>query len=159
MHTQMDTDRKGWEGLRVMRWSAIVVSAVAVLAAGGACGGGDDGSGADGEATSADAATAGPTLDAAAGPTLTIVADDLKFDTKELEAQAGVVTVVLENEDDGQPHNISFHRGNSRKGETVGETDIENGPAESRVTMQLDAGEYYYLCDVHPNMRGLLAVG
>lgn len=139
-----------------MRRNVMLLLFVAAVVVGWACG---DGDGNDGGDTEGPSATAGPTLDAADGPTLTIVADNLKFDLKELAAPVGVVTVVLLNEDAGQPHNISFHVGDSRKGETVGESDIETGPAESAVTMQLETGEYYFLCDVHPSMKGTLAVG
>lgn len=92
------------------------------------------------------------------GTVLEVTARDIRFTPTELSAPAGVITIVLKNEDRGLPHNIRVHRGNNPSGDTVGRTEIENGPSEQRLRLELEAGEYYYHCDPHPNMRGSLIV-
>lgn len=136
----------------------MVVALAGLLVIGVACGGGDDDREGGVSATAESEPTAGPTLDASLGPTLTLVADELEFDQDELSAPAGVVTVLLINDDIGQPHDVSVHRGDSADGERVGKTDIDAGPAESQVTMLLEPGEYYFWCSVHPDMSGRLVV-
>lgn len=92
------------------------------------------------------------------GTVLEVTARDIRFAPTELSAAAGVITIVLKNEDRGIPHNIRVHRGNNQSGDTVGRTEIANGPSEQRLRLDLAAGEYYYHCDPHPNMRGSLIV-
>jgi plastocyanin len=122
--------------------AGVAMTAAAALLA--ACG--SDGDSGRGEAT------------ADAENRIEIVADNLQFDLSELTASAGEVVIALDNRDGGQPHNIQFFRGDDADGESVGTTDVKSGPAEDVLTMNLDAGEYYYHCDVHPNMKGTLTV-
>ncbi len=114
-----------------------------------ACGSG--GAGAPG----ADAPQATGTAPIAAGA-IVISANNLQFDTDALSSPAGAVTIVFDNRDSGVPHNIHFHRGMKVTGESVGKTDVENGKTRQTLELDLDAGPYYYQCDVHPNMKGIL---
>lgn len=100
--------------------------------------------------------TAGPT--SLAGATITITANNVKFNTDALSAPAGDVAIVLGNIDRGVPHNIRVRRGGSASGESVGKTDIASGPASQTLRLTLAAGTYYFLCDVHPSMNGVLTV-
>lgn len=92
------------------------------------------------------------------GTVLEVTARDLRFAPRELRAAPGVATIVLKNEDRGIPHNIRVHRGSDQSGDTVGRTEVDNGPSERRLRLELEPGEYYYHCDPHPNMRGSLVV-
>ncbi|HXK33681.1 MAG TPA: cupredoxin domain-containing protein [Dehalococcoidia bacterium] len=105
-----------------------------------------------------DAPSSGPDEIPLEGTVLAVTARDIRFTPTELSAPAGVITIALKNEDGGIPHNIRVHRGNNQSGDTVGRTEIEDGPSEQRLRLELEAGEYYYHCDPHPNMRGSLIV-
>jgi plastocyanin len=89
---------------------------------------------------------------------LTVVGLNLEFDTDELYAPAGEITVVLDNRDGGMPHNIHFYEGTNARGKSIAETPLNNGPVEDPLELDLEPGEYYYQCDVHPNMKGILTV-
>jgi plastocyanin len=90
--------------------------------------------------------------------TITITQRNLQFDTDQLFAPAGELTIVLVNDDLGTPHNIHFFRGSNARGETVDATPLSNGPATDTLELDLDAGDYFFQCDVHPNMKGTLTV-
>jgi plastocyanin len=113
-----------------------LVAATVVLAAAlalAACGG-DDNDGSD-----------GTNQPAVAGQTLTLTADSggaLKFDKDTLSANAGKVTIMLENPSD-VPHAIEVE-GNGIEEE--GETASKGG--RSAVTADLKAGTYEYYCPV-----------
>lgn len=109
-------------------------------------------------ATAEATATSDPNATPAAGTTLTLIAKDIEFDTDELEAPAGEITFVVDNRDTGVPHNVHIYKGKDVKGESMGKTKLSNGPATEQVTLTLEAGEYFFVCDAHPNMKGKLTV-
>lgn len=111
----------------------------ALLAALAGCGGGDDDGGA--EATQAET-TAGS---GAAAQTLDIEADPsgaLRFTTESLQANAGEVTIVMDNPS-SVPHNVAI-RGNGvdEKGEIVGKGE------QSEVSATVEPGTYEFYCSV-----------
>jgi plastocyanin len=82
-----------------------------------------------------------------------------EFDREEISAPAGSVTINFDNQDAGVVHNVHFFAGTTASGESVGETDLEVGPVEQTLTMELTPGEYFYQCDAHPTtMKGVLTV-
>lgn len=89
---------------------------------------------------------------------LTLVGKNIKFDKDKLEAPAGKVTFVVDNQDTGVPHNVHIYKGKDAKGESIGNTELSNGPKKEEVTLDLAADEYFYVCDAHPNMKGTLTV-
>jgi mono/diheme cytochrome c family protein/plastocyanin len=92
---------------------------------------------------------------------LKIVGQSILFDTNKLLGVAGKeLTVTFDNKDAGIPHNIHFYKGEDVTGEDVGQTDIEPGPVVQTLKLgPLDAGRYFYLCDVHPGtMEGILTI-
>ena len=95
-----------------------------------------------------------------AGPVVLEVGGvDSLFDVESLAAASGPVTIVFDNRDVGVVHNIHVFRGDSARGESVSETELEAGPVTQTLTMDLEAGEYFYVCDAHPNtMSGTLTV-
>lgn len=92
------------------------------------------------------------------GMTLTLVAKNIKFDVKELAAPAGEITFVVDNLDTGVPHNVHIYKGENAKGESQGKSDLKNGPSKDELKLTLEAGEYFFICDAHPNMKGPLTV-
>jgi len=93
------------------------------------------------------------------GSVLELVASNIVFDKTELTAKAGKVTIKLDNRDGGVPHNIQVFKGSSASGVSVGMTDLETGPVKQTLELDLQPGEYFYQCDVHPTtMTGTLTV-
>lgn len=118
---------------------ALVVLVVGVLA-----GCGDDGD---------DAAPAGSSeCREAEDGRVTIVADGIAWDTDCLQGPAGEpLTIVIDNQDDGVPHNLHVTDAPDDP-----KTELEPGPATQQLDVTLDAGDYEYVCDIHPNMVGTL---
>jgi uncharacterized cupredoxin-like copper-binding protein len=80
----------------------------------------------------------------------------LRFSESTLEAPAGTITLVMENPS-AIEHNIAVRgEGVDEQGEVVGQGD------ESRVTAELEAGEYEFYCSVpgheQAGMKGTLTV-
>ena len=153
------------------RWAGIglcVVTAGTVLSA--ACGGGDSkttpaptgtaiatpatktvaAASTKPSSTPTEVAAATATGDAGQGVTLTLIAKDTLFDKSELKAQPGDVTIVMDNQDPGIPHNLHVFKGTDSKGQDMGVTEIEAGPVKQTLKLNLTAGEYFLVCDVHP---------
>ena len=85
--------------------------------------------------------------------------NDQAFHTSSLTAVSGApIDLVFENEDEGVPHNVAIYADDSGADSLfVGETIV--GPEKiSYDVPALDAGEYYFRCDVHPIMDGTLEV-
>lgn len=91
-----------------------------------------------------------------AGPTQTIdiAAQNVAFSKAALSVGAGAVTIAFDNQDDGIPHNLHV------TGSGIDEkTEIEAGPTAQTLKLELEAGRYSYVCDVHPQqMKGDLEV-
>ena len=147
------------------RAALLAAGAALVLAGAAACGGGSGNDAADDRdpAASAEQPTqspAEPTAPAAAEPTtLRLGAKDILFDVDRLDAPAGAVAIELDNQDGGVPHNLHVHRGSDATGDSVGNTELEAGPVKQKLELELDSGEYFYVCDAHPTtMTGTLVV-
>ncbi|MDQ3822973.1 MAG: plastocyanin/azurin family copper-binding protein [Actinomycetota bacterium] len=133
-----------------MRRFLLLAGLVAALAG---CGGGDDGG--DAQATQAEttpgSGAASQTLRADADPS-----GALRFTTESLQANAGEVTLIMENPSP-IPHNIAVKgNGVDEKGEVV-----EKG-GQSEVSATVEPGTYEFYCSVpgheEAGMRGELVV-
>lgn len=96
-----------------------------------------------------------------AGRELRIAARDVRFDVAELAAPAGVsFTVIFGNRDQGITHNLAVYRSGPPATGEVAKTQITPGPATQRLAVPpLEAGRYFYQCDIHPaTMTGTLVV-
>ena len=93
------------------------------------------------------------------GP-LTVVAAELAFDTDTIELPADTPTqIVMDNKDAGVPHNIAIYADDTLA-EVLFQGELFTGPGEITYDIPaLPAGEYYFHCDVHPNMNGTVIVG
>jgi plastocyanin len=96
-----------------------------------------------------------PSTSAATGAVLRISAQNIAFDTNQLEAPAGQAFVLdFNNNDPGVPHNVEIKDAN---GMSMFKGQIITGPATiSYQVPALAAGSYMFVCDVHPNMTGTL---
>jgi plastocyanin len=101
-----------------------------------------------------------PTGQPTGGPATTeIGAEGIAFDTDELSFPAeSDVTLRFINRDPGIPHNVAIYE--SQGGPAIFQGEIITGPEEVDYSFTSPSpGEYYFQCDVHPNMSGSVAVG
>ena len=140
-------------GVRSAARLALAALLVVLLAA--CSGGGGAGSG-GGDGASAPA-TGGEGGGSEGG--LTISANNLEFDTDTLTAPAGEAFTIEFTNGEAAPHNVAIYTDESRS-ETLFRGDVISGP-DNTVTYdvgELEAGEYYFQCDVHPEMNGTFVV-
>ncbi len=100
------------------------------------------------------------TAQAAKSVTINIVSVNMAFDLSTITVPAGAeVTINLDNQDEGIPHNVSFYT-DSSAAEAIFVGDLITGP--DKVTQTFTApdtpGTYYFQCDVHPFMNGAFVV-
>ena len=93
------------------------------------------------------------------GGGLTVVAANLEFDTDTIELAAETeTTITLDNQDSGIPHNIAIY-GDDTLEEVLFQGEIVTGPVTVDYAIPaLPEGEYFFHCDVHPNMSGTVIV-
>lgn len=108
-----------------------------------------------------DQAAAPPTAESpgeATDGTISVWADDLEFSTEQIEAPAGEpFTIEFENRE-GAPHNIAIYTDESRS-EALFVGEVISGPETITYEVPaLEAGEYHFLCDIHPQMNGTVIV-
>ena len=144
---------------------AVPLLALALIAT--ACGGGEPRQGAGEGLTSADPTEPAPddatepepddSLPAGDGSgAVTIVAEDITFDTTEVSATLGEsLDITFDNRDEGLAH--SLHVRDTATGDQ--KTEIAEGPVTQALSVSFDeAGEHQYFCDVHPFMTGTITV-
>jgi plastocyanin len=91
---------------------------------------------------------------------ITIVAQNIAFDTDCIEVPAGQpFTIAFDNKDAGVPHNVAGYPSSTELTNPLFQGEIITGPATADYKVPaLDAGTYYFHCDVHPTMNGALYV-
>jgi plastocyanin len=109
--------------------------------------------------------SAGASAGASGGTGLTIIApvgaSTAGYNTDRLEAEAGIpFTITFDNQDAGVIHNFVIKKPDGSNVD-IGDTTFFAGVAEKTYDVPaLDAGEYPFLCEVHPTtMKGVLTVG
>jgi plastocyanin/uncharacterized membrane protein len=93
--------------------------------------------------------------------TVTVCAfDDRAFVPDRLQLPASEpVELAFDNRDGGVQHNIAIYRDDSAE-ESLFIGDLIAGPETVRYDVPaLDPGDYYFRCDVHPQMDGSVEVG
>jgi len=89
---------------------------------------------------------------------LQISARNLQFSTNELTAPADKPFKIEFENQEGAPHNVSIYNDDSRSRKILVQ-DPFGGPQTVTYDVQaLAAGDYLFLCDVHPDMKGTLKV-
>jgi len=121
--------------------------------------GGADGGGATGATGGGGGGGGGGNGGGGGGAAVTVTAQGIAFDTDTIELPADAEsTITFDNQDAGVPHNIAIYTDDSLSenlfpGEIITGTDTIDYPIPP-----LEAGEYYFQCDVHPQMNGTVVV-
>ncbi len=109
--------------------------------------------------------TSDPTDDNVGGGTIAVVdgavaisADDLEFDANVIQATADEGFTVTFSNLETEPHNWSIYT--EEGGDPIAQgAVIGEGETDEIVVPALDAGEYFFVCDVHPvEMTGTVVV-
>ncbi len=123
--------------MRTFAGAPVLVAILAALAACGGGGGGDDDLSSERVPDE---------------PDVVVVAEDMAFDPDEVRVTAGEpVTIVIDNRDEGVNHNIHIEGAPAPD-----KTKLERGVSQQALTVTLGAGEYEFVCDIHPNMTGTM---
>jgi plastocyanin len=86
-----------------------------------------------------------------------VVSDNMDFDVDVIEAPAGEAFVIRLTNDENIPHNLSVYT--ERGGERLALGDIINeGEVDEVEVPALEPGEYFFVCDLHPEMTGTIVV-
>ncbi len=110
-----------------------------LLVAMAACGGGEGDGGAQPDPASAE---------------VEISANNNEFSTDRLEVPAGEAFTLAFTNEENAAHNVAIYR--TEGGEQIFIGEIFNGPDRTELyeVPALEPGEYYFQCDVHPQMNG-----
>ncbi len=90
---------------------------------------------------------------APAGPTGAVSASGLQFDVETIVLEANKPATIEFTNEDSAPHNIAIYEDDSASKDIFQGDQITAGS----ITYEFDApkpGEYYFQCDVHPDMNG-----
>jgi plastocyanin len=89
---------------------------------------------------------------------VTVVAQGIQFDTDSIQLIAGTPTPLTFENRDPDAHNVAIYTDDSL-GEQLFAFDPITGPTTQEYEIPpLEAGEYYFQCDVHPPMNGTVVV-
>jgi plastocyanin len=137
-----------------------VIVGLAILLTSGILGGSGDGTATASGAPGASAAPGGVTTasgapSAAPDADVVVVAENVNWVETALSAPADApFTMALDNRDDGIPHDVVIK---DAGGAVVFKTELVTGPAVVVYDVPaLPAGQYSFVCTVHPNMTGTL---
>jgi plastocyanin len=115
-------------------------------------------------ACSTPADSGGDGSDNAGGGTVAVVdgvvelsADNLEFDASVIQAPAGEAFTIAFTNNDSAPHNVAIYT--DEGGDEIAKGDIiDPGQSVELQVPALDAGDYYFVCDLHTTMNGTVVV-
>ena len=110
------------------------------------------------EPSASDGGNAGGGTVAVVDGEVAMTANDLEFDASTIEAPSGEEFTITFTNNESQPHNVAVYT--EEGGEAIIQGEVITGPdATTQVIVEaLEPGEYYFQCDVHPDMSGTIVV-
>ncbi|MEA2459937.1 MAG: hypothetical protein QOH90_114 [Actinomycetota bacterium] len=112
--------------------------------------------------TSSEAPAATESSAPATSADATITVASFTFDTDTLTLPAGKAATIDYVNNDAVAHNLAFYAdaadGPTKTNPLWTGDEVAAGSSKSYETTALDKGEYYFQCDIHPNMNGTLKV-
>jgi len=92
------------------------------------------------------------------GGGVTVVAQNIAFDTSTIRLEPVPTTITFENRDAGVQHDIAIYSDSSLADELF-QGELVTGPATVEYAVPaLPPGEHYFQCNVHPTMNGTVVV-
>lgn len=83
---------------------------------------------------------------------------DLAFSTDRLQAPAGRPFQITYDNQEAAPHNVAIYTDESASAKVFAEEPF-SGPKQVTYNVPaLEAGSYFFRCDIHPDMKGTLEV-
>jgi plastocyanin len=101
------------------------------------------------------APTPAPSVDPDA---LQISSKDLKFSTDKLVAPAGEAFQIVYDNQESAPHNVAIYADQGHSQKVLVEEPFSGPKVVTYSVPALDAGTYYFRCDLHTNMTGTIEV-
>jgi plastocyanin len=84
-------------------------------------------------------------------PDVVIVSEDIAFDPTEVEVPANETITIVDENRDSVAHNVHLTDAPGSP-----KTKLVAGPSTQALEVTLEPGEYRFVCDLHPNMRGTI---
>ena len=103
------------------------------------------------------AASASGGTDVSAGPS-TSSSKDLKFSTDTLVAPAGKAFQIVYDNQESAPHNVAIYADQGYSQKVLVEEPFSGPKVVPYSVPALDAGTYYFRCDLHTDMKGTIEV-
>ena len=127
---------------------------------GGGQGGGGGGGGGGGQGGGGGGQGGGGGGQGGGGATVTVTASGIAFDTATIDLPANQPsTIHFVNEDNATQHNIAIYPSADDLANPLFRGELLTGPGEIDYAVDpLEAGKYYFHCDVHPTMNGTVNV-
>jgi plastocyanin len=123
-------------------------------------GGGTQGGGGQGGSGGGQGGGGGGGGGGGAAATVNVTASGIAFDTSTIDLPANQPsTIHFVNEDNATQHNIAIYPSADDLANPLFRGELLTGPGEIDYSVDpLEAGEYYFHCDVHPTMSGTVNV-
>lgn len=137
----------------LLRRGMVLTSVIALVALMAACSSASE-SAADGD----DGDNTGGGTIAVTDGAAELSAADIAFDANVIQAVAGEAFTITFTNNDSAPHNVAIYT--EEGGEEIVVGDVIDGGVTTEVQVDaLEAGEYFFVCDIHPGeMSGSVVV-
>jgi plastocyanin len=89
-----------------------------------------------------------------------VIAQNTAFDVKEIDLPADTPSEITVENKDPFAHNLAIYQDDTASGTPLFTFEPFAGPDTKTFPVDpIPAGEYYFHCDIHPNMNGTVVVG